>query len=89
MRRRAEIVFGPSKVAVHVDGCFWRSCPEHGTTPKANRQWWVAKLAANVGRDRDTDRRLDKAGWSVVRVWEHESMDEAAERVARVVAARC
>src|SRR5579875_2994608 len=27
LRRRADIVFGPAKVAVFVDGCFWHGCP--------------------------------------------------------------
>ena len=45
MRRRADIVFGPAKVAVYVDGCFWHSCPEHATVPKNNREWWIEKLA--------------------------------------------
>jgi DNA mismatch endonuclease (patch repair protein) len=81
MRRRADIVFGPAKVAVYVDGCFWHSCPLHATLPKNNRQWWSVKLAANVLRDRDTDRQLIEAGWRVVRVWEHEDPALAADRV--------
>ena len=85
MRRRADIVFGPAKVAVYVDGCFWHSCPEHATVPKNNREWWVEKLAANVARDRDTDRQLREAGWEVVRVWEHEDMEVAADRVMQAV----
>ena len=85
MRRRADVVFGPAKVAVYVDGCFWHSCPEHATVPKNNREWWIEKLAANVARDRDTDRQLREAGWEVVRVWEHEDMEAAADRVMRAV----
>jgi DNA mismatch endonuclease (patch repair protein) len=85
MRRRADIVFGPAKVAVYVDGCFWHSCPEHATLPKNNREWWRAKLDANVRRDRDTDRRLGEAGWGVVRVWEHEETTVAVERVVRAL----
>jgi DNA mismatch endonuclease, patch repair protein len=85
MRRRADIVFGPAKVAVYVDGCFWHSCPEHATLPKNNREWWRAKLDANVRRDRDTDRRLGEAGWRVVRVWEHEETAVAFERVVRAL----
>lgn len=85
MRRRADVVFGPSKVAVFVDGCFWHSCPEHATLPKRNRRWWREKLDRNVERDRDTDRTLETAGWTVVRVWEHEDMDDAAARVAHEV----
>lgn len=81
MRRRADIVFGPAKVAVFVDGCFWHSCPEHATIPKNNREWWIEKLEANVRRDRDTRRELEEAGWLVVRVWEHEDATTAAQRI--------
>ena len=84
-RRRADIVFTRAKVAVYVDGCFWHSCPDHATVPRANRDWWVAKLARNVERDRDTDRRLHDAGWTIVRVWEHENPHAAAERIAKLV----
>jgi len=76
-------VFPRAKVAVFVDGCFWHACPEHGTAPAANADWWAAKLARNVERDAETNRRLIKAGWSVVRVWEHEDSTVASSRVAR------
>lgn len=81
LRRRADLVFTRKMVAVYVDGCWWHSCPMHGTTAKANATFWARKLAANQQRDRDTDRRLSEAGWAVVRVWEHESAEEAADRV--------
>lgn len=87
-RRRADLVFTRAKVAVYVDGCFWHSCPTHATIPKANREWWIAKLEANVRRDRDTDQRLANAGWSLVRVWEHESVAKSARRVESVVRRR-
>ena len=85
MRRRADIVFGPAKVAVFVDGCFWHLCPEHATSPKANADWWRQKLERNWERDRDTDRLLLEQGWLPVRVWEHEDMVEAAVRIAALV----
>jgi DNA mismatch endonuclease (patch repair protein) len=75
-------------VAVYVDGCYWHSCPVHATVPKANRDWWRAKLEANVARDRDTDERLRAAGWLVLRVWEHEAAPEAANRVEEIVRGR-
>src|SRR5262245_18000795 len=43
-RRRADILFRPWKLAVFVDGCFWHGCPEHATWPKANAEWWRAKI---------------------------------------------
>ena len=81
-RRRADLFFTRAKVAVYVDGCFWHRCPIHGTVPKANREWWLAKLDANVRRDRDTDARLRGGGWSVLRFWEHDDPDLAARAVA-------
>ncbi|MCZ4077663.1 very short patch repair endonuclease [Rhodococcus sp. H36-A4] len=85
LRRRADVVFPRRKVAVYVDGCFWHSCSVHATSPRNNAQWWTDKLAANVVRDRDTDARLDAAGWTVVRVWEHEAARDAADKVTRAL----
>ena len=88
-RRRVDIVFGPSKVAVLVDGCFWHGCAQHGVqAPKANQQFWLDKIAANRARDADTDARLAADGWLVIRVWEHEPAAEAAQRIAGVVRRR-
>ena len=81
-RRRMDIAFRPDRLAVYVDGCFWHSCPEHGTVPKQNREWWIDKLATNRTRDTDTDERLRAEGWTVLRFWEHEDPDAAAEAVA-------
>jgi DNA mismatch endonuclease (patch repair protein) len=85
LRSRADIVFGPARVAVYVDGCFWHSCPEHGTMPKANAEWWERKLKRNQERDAETDRRLREEGWEVVRIWEHEDPVEATDRIIRVL----
>jgi DNA mismatch endonuclease (patch repair protein) len=81
VRRRTDLLFTARKVAVFVDGCYWHGCPLHATWPKANATWWADKLAANVARDRDTDRRLQQLGWTVVRIWEHEDPADAARRV--------
>jgi DNA mismatch endonuclease, patch repair protein len=88
LRRTADIVFARARVAVFVDGCFWHSCPEHGTMPSSNEAWWAAKLSRNVTRDADTDSRLAAAGWLVVRVWEHEDPAAATSRVADTVRRR-
>jgi DNA mismatch endonuclease (patch repair protein) len=84
-RRRADVCFTSRRIAVFVDGCFWHSCPQHGTLPKANHEWWADKLERNVTRDRDTDAVLSAASWRVVRVWEHEDMGLAADRIESLV----
>jgi DNA mismatch endonuclease (patch repair protein) len=88
IRRRADIVFTRAKVAVFVDGCFWHGCPEHGTWPKQNADWWREKIEANRRRDTDTDERLTVNGWLSIRVWAHEKPVDAAERIVGIVHAR-
>jgi DNA mismatch endonuclease, patch repair protein len=84
-RYRPDLVFRSSRVAVFVDGCFWHICPEHSTIPVRNREWWLAKLAANARRDAQANEALELAGYAVIRVWEHENMDAAARRIRDVV----
>ncbi len=86
--QRVDVAFTRARVAVFVDGCFWHRCPVHGTIPKTNRDWWIAKLEANERRDRATDEQLAALGWSVTRVWEHESVAAAADRIEVVVQSR-
>lgn len=88
LRRTADVVFRPARVAVFVDGCFWHGCPKHGTQPTRNRAYWSPKIARNRERDRETDALLLDAGWLPVRVWEHEDVADAIERIAAVVAGR-
>ena len=85
LRRTADLVFTRAKVAVFLDGCFWHGCPEHLRPARINERFWSAKIVGNKERDRDTDRRLIEAGWTVLRVWEHEDPKAAACRVAEVV----
>lgn len=88
-RRRVDIAFTRVRVAVFIDGCFWHSCPEHGTLPKSNTAWWAAKLESVVTRDRDSDQLLGRVGWSPFRFWEHEATAPVADSIeAAVVAAR-
>jgi DNA mismatch endonuclease (patch repair protein) len=87
-RRVADIVFRGSQVAVFVDGCFWHGCPLHASWPKSNAEFWRQKIEDNRARDQDTDSRLKTEGWLVVRVWEHEDPDSAAERIAAMIRAR-
>jgi DNA mismatch endonuclease (patch repair protein) len=82
---RPDVVFTRARVAVFCDGCFWHGCPEHGTSPRTNADYWGPKLAGNGQRDQRNDVALRASGWEVIRVWEHEDADEAARRVERVV----
>ena len=84
-RRRADVVFPRERVAVFVDGCFWHGCPEHYRPSTRNIAFWEEKLATNRSRDAQTNEALVAAGWTVIRVWEHEDMSEAADRIEAAV----
>jgi DNA mismatch endonuclease (patch repair protein) len=82
-------VFGPAKVAVFVDGCFWHGCPQHGQrTTNANPTYWTDKVARNSRRDAETDEALTEAGWLPIRVWEHDDPKNVAELVEAQVRSR-
>lgn len=78
---RVDIVFTRRRLAVFVDGCFWHGCPDHGRSPRSNKEYWTAKLARNAERDSSTNEALAAAGWHVLRLWEHDSPDAAASAV--------
>jgi DNA mismatch endonuclease (patch repair protein) len=75
-----DFAFRRERLAVFVDGCFWHGCRLHLRMPKGNRRYWQGKIARNVDRDRETNRLLRRAGWGVLRVWEHSL--RAPEKVA-------
>lgn len=66
-----------------LDGCFWHGCPQHGTRSKTNTEWWLGKIRENRARDRDSNRRLRALGWTVLRLWEHEPIERAADVIQR------
>jgi DNA mismatch endonuclease, patch repair protein len=86
LRVRADIVFPRRRIAIFVDGCFWHGCPQHGSEPRSNTEYWLPKLHRNIQRDRRTDRLLHDGGWKVVRLWEHIAAEEAVEIIAGTLA---
>jgi DNA mismatch endonuclease, patch repair protein len=87
LRRTADLLFPRARVAVFVDGCFWHGCPQHHRPARVNEDFWRTKIEMNRDRDRHTDQALLQAGWTVIRIWEHEDPITAAERVERTVRA--
>jgi DNA mismatch endonuclease (patch repair protein) len=80
LRIRPDFVFPARKVAVFVDGEFWHGHPTRCQIPQARRSWWAAKIESNKRRDRRQNRALRVAGWTVVRVWQHELKTPAVLR---------
>jgi DNA mismatch endonuclease (patch repair protein) len=85
LRRTADVVFSKARVAVFVDGCYWHGCPEHHRPATRNSDFWKAKIASNIERDRETDRLLGERGWKVLRCWEHDDPALVADLVFEVI----
>lgn len=85
VRVRPDFVFPKLRLMIFVDGCFWHACPLHATKPKGNAAFWRRKLVANKARDRRVNWALRRAGWRVLRIWEHElTKKQEARLVARL-----
>jgi len=69
---KPDFVFHRQRVAVFIDGCFWHGCPRHGTKPRGNAEFWLAKLSENKKRDRYVNKMLRRQKWTVMRFWEHQ-----------------
>jgi DNA mismatch endonuclease, patch repair protein len=80
-----DVLFPTERLALFIDGCYWHSCPQHASSPITNGDWWRAKLAATRERDLRNTQTLNDAGWTVLRIWEHEEVEEAATHVSEVL----
>jgi DNA mismatch endonuclease (patch repair protein) len=84
---KPDFVFPHRKVAVFVDGCFWHGCPRCYKAPRRNRAFWRTKIERNQKRDKKVSRVLRRAGWTVIRIWEHElsGIEGAPLKLVKVV----
>ena len=61
-----------SRIIIFIDGCFWHKCLIHYKEPNSNKKYWLPKLERNAIRDKEVGITYKKAGWKVIRIWEHE-----------------
>ena len=84
---RPDVVFREVRLAVFVDSCFWHGCARHLRMPASRKTYWRPKIERNVMRDRTVGRQLRRAGWRVLRVWEHQIASTVG--AARVLGKLC
>ena len=77
-----DVVMPGRRLAIFVHGCFWHGhdCARGSRVPKANRDYWLAKVARNTARDGRNVADLAAAGWRVETVWECEMKDREGLR---------
>ena len=76
---KPDIVLPGRKLAIFVHGCFWHGhdCARGARVPKANRDYWMAKVGRNRARDEGNREKLEALGWRVEVVWECDLKDQA------------
>ena len=83
---KPDIVFPRERLAIFCDGDFWHGRHWHRRRARlahgSNADYWIAKITANIARDRRQRAALRKGGWRVTRIWETEILKDP-ERVAR------
>jgi DNA mismatch endonuclease (patch repair protein) len=73
-----DIAYIGRKRAIFVHGCFWHGhdCKRGARMPKANADYWSAKIARNRARDIAHQEKLAASGWRALTVWECELKDK-------------
>jgi len=86
---RPDIIFIAARVVIFCDGDFWHGRNWRSRKAKlaagANAAYWLAKIEANIQRDRKTTRHLRKLGWIVLRYWETEILRDLQTIAGSVV----
>jgi DNA mismatch endonuclease (patch repair protein) len=85
-----DIIFPKKRMVIFVDGCFWHGCQVCNTGVDRSSEFWQTKILANKQRDRRITKQLEKAGWRVVRVLEHDirtkvSLQNVAEKLTSLL----
>lgn len=77
---KPDLVMPGRRLAFFVHGCFWHGhdCARGSRVPKANRDYWLAKVARNRARDETAREALTVDGWRVETIWECEMKDVEA-----------
>ena len=73
---KPDMAFMSRRKAIFVHGCFWHGhdCPK-GRLPKSRLEYWQPKVDKNRDRDRTKEEQLRSLGWSVLVIWQCETLD--------------
>lgn len=81
-----DFSFPQAKLAVFVNGCYWHRCPYcKFSIPNSNPEYWTAKFARNVSRDRHARWSLRQIGWQSLIIWECKLLKHPNRAVSRII----
>lgn len=83
---KPDIVLEEHRIVIFIDGEFWHGYKwrEKKRKIKANRSYWVPKIERNILRDKRNNQKLRKAGWKVIRFWEHQITKDLLKCIKKI-----
>jgi DNA mismatch endonuclease (patch repair protein) len=87
IKGKPDFLFDGERVAIFVDGCQWHGCPRCYRPPRSNVVYWSAKVRRNRARDKLVTDLLQRAGWRVLRFWEHELRQSSRRMLSQIARA--
>jgi DNA mismatch endonuclease (patch repair protein) len=85
---RPDFVLRQRGIAIFIDGDFWHGWRFETWRLKLSEKW-ERKIESNRLRDIRNHRLLRRRGWRVIRIWEHQILDNSevcANRLRAVIA---
>ncbi|MBK0383282.1 very short patch repair endonuclease [Pedobacter sp. SD-b] len=69
-----DLVIKKYRLAIFVDGSFWHGYDwgKRKEQWKKNKAFWVPKIERNIQRDLEVNKKLEDAGFTVMRFWDFE-----------------
>ena len=83
-----DVILYEKPIAIFVHGCFWHKCSTCYKEPSNNKEFWKNKASKNINRDRANKRKLQKSGWVVHTIWEHEIPRRKPEDALKLIVKR-
>lgn len=80
---RPDIVFKLERLAVFIDGDFWHGWQFSRWAARLQERW-RQKIQGNRARDRSNFSKLRRRGWRVVRIWEHQILNDVDAVVTKI-----
>lgn len=81
---KPDLALKKHKTVIFVDSCFWHGCKRHCRLPSARKKYWTAKIERNKERDKEVNRHYKKIDWKVIRIWEHEILENIQKTVEKI-----
>ena len=83
---KPDIAFKSQKIAIFCDSAFWHGKNYRDTISRirTNRVYWTEKIKRNIERDKEVNKKLKSDGWTILRFWDDEIINNLEEVIQKI-----